>query len=54
MIIPFGIYRELNACYARLYGLTHDELRYTPGGIDLKEKYGFVPETCWIPDRRSA
>ena len=28
---------ELDAYYARLYGLTRDELRYTPFGVDPKE-----------------
>ena len=31
---------ELDAYYARLYGLTRDELRYTPFGVDPKEVYG--------------
>ena len=31
---------ELDANYARLYGLTRDELRYTPFGVDPKEVYG--------------
>jgi hypothetical protein len=31
---------ELDAYYARLYGLTRDELRYTPIGVDPKEVYG--------------
>jgi hypothetical protein len=31
---------ELDAYYARLYGLTRDELRYTPIGVDPKEIYG--------------
>jgi hypothetical protein len=30
----------LDAYYARLYGLTRDELRYTPISIDPKEVYG--------------
>ena len=28
---------ELDAYYARLYGLTRDELRYTPYGVDHKK-----------------
>ena len=38
---------ELNAYYARLYGLTRDELRYTPFGVDPKEVHGedFLGET---------
>jgi len=31
---------ELDATYARLYGLTRDELRYTSYGIDPKEVHG--------------
>ena len=31
---------ELDAYYARLYGLTRDELRYTPYGVDPKEVHG--------------
>ncbi len=31
---------ELDAYYARLYGLTRDELRYTPFGVGPKEFYG--------------
>ena len=31
---------ELDAYYARLYGLTRDELRYTPFGVDPKEVHG--------------
>ena len=30
----------MDAYYARLYGLTRDELRYTPFGVDPKEVYG--------------
>ncbi len=30
---------ELDAYYARLYGLTRDELRYTHCGVDPKEVY---------------
>jgi hypothetical protein len=30
---------ELDAYYARLCGLTRDELRYTPFGVDPKEVY---------------
>src|SRR3990170_9144826 len=48
MIIPFGknmpekfcraqVRAELDACYARLYGLTRDELRYI---LDPKEVHG--------------
>lgn len=33
---------ELDACYARLYGLTRDELRYI---LDPKEVYGEDPST---------
>lgn len=31
---------ELDAYYGRLYGLTRDELRYTPSGVDRKEVHG--------------
>jgi hypothetical protein len=31
---------ELYAYYARLYGLTRDELRYTLVGVDPKEVHG--------------
>ena len=31
---------ELDAYYARLYGLTRDELRYAPYGVDPKEVRG--------------
>jgi hypothetical protein len=31
---------ELDTHYARLDGLTRDELRYTPFGVDPKEVYG--------------
>ena len=31
---------ELDAYYARLYGLTRDELCYTPFGVDPKEVHG--------------
>ena len=31
---------ELDAYYARLYGLTRDELRYTPFAVDPKEVHG--------------
>jgi len=31
---------ELDATHARLYGLTRDELRYTPFGVDPKEVHG--------------
>lgn len=31
---------ELDAYYARLYGLARDELRYTPFGIDPEETHG--------------
>ena len=31
---------ELDAYYAHLYGLTRDELRYTPTGVDPKEVRG--------------
>jgi hypothetical protein len=31
---------ELDAYYARLYGLTRDELQYTPFGVDPKEVFG--------------
>ena len=33
----------LDAYYARLYGLTRDELRYTPLGVDPKEVHGKDP-----------
>ena len=33
---------ELDACYARLYGLTRDELRYI---LDPKDVYGPDPST---------
>jgi hypothetical protein len=36
---------ELDAYYARLYGLTRDELRYTPYGVDPKEVHGEDPST---------
>jgi hypothetical protein len=38
---------ELDAYYARLYGLTRDELRYTPVGVDPKVVHGedFLSET---------
>ena len=41
---------EVDACYARLYGLTCDELRYTPTGVDPKEVYGedFPGETLRV------
>ena len=31
---------ELDAYCARLYGLTRDELRYTPFSVDLKKVHG--------------
>jgi hypothetical protein len=31
---------RLDAYYARLYGLTRDDLRYTPCGVDPKEVHG--------------
>ena len=31
---------SLDAYHARLYGLTCDELRYTPFGVDPKEVHG--------------
>ena len=31
---------ELDASYTCLYGLTRDELRYTPCGVDPKEVHG--------------
>jgi hypothetical protein len=31
---------ELDAYYARLYGLIRDELRYTPCRVDPKEVHG--------------
>jgi hypothetical protein len=31
---------ELDPYFARLYGLTRDELRYTPCGVDPKEVHG--------------
>jgi hypothetical protein len=36
---------RLDAYYARLYGLTRDELRYTPFGVDPKEVHGEDPST---------
>ena len=37
---PPGRRAELDAYYARLYGLARDELRYTPFGVEPKEVYG--------------
>jgi hypothetical protein len=31
---------QLDAYYPRLYGLSRDELRYTPYGVDPKEVHG--------------
>jgi hypothetical protein len=31
------VHAELDTYYARLYGLTRDELRYTPCSVDHKE-----------------
>ena len=42
---PAQLRAELDACYACLYGLTRDELRYTPCGVDPKEVYGEDPST---------
>ena len=42
---PAPLRPELDAYYARLYGLTRDELRYTPFGVDPKEVYGEDPST---------
>jgi hypothetical protein len=41
---------ELDAFYSRLYGLTRDELRYTPCGVDPKEVHGedFPGETFCV------
>jgi len=36
---------ELDATYARLYGLTRDELRYTPLASTPKEVHGEDPST---------
>ena len=38
------LHAELNTYYARLYGLTRDELRYTLR-VDPKEVYGEDPST---------
>ena len=47
---------ELDAYYVRLYGLTRDELRYTPFGVDPKEVHGedFTGETVRVVKEKEA
>lgn len=46
---------ELDVYYTRLYGLTRDELRYSPYGVHPKEVHGedFPGETFLLIDIRT-
>jgi len=48
--MPSPLRAELDATYARLYGLTRDELRYTPLASTPKEVHGedFPGETFCV------